>query len=105
MEEPRDQLSRRQKRDRAQFEGDLEEVLKTGHGRRVLRWVLERSGMFTSTHDPAYETGRRELGLEIVNAMNAVEPYAFVTLMKEGADEIAKLRSEARRKRNVEDDD
>src|SRR6056297_1771969 len=101
-----DQSSRRQKKAQNEFLQNLEAALKHGPSRHVLRWLMEQGGLFdtsfTGNSTTFYNEGRRSLVLELVAAMNTVDPYEVVRLMKEGADEVVHLRNQAR---GVKDED
>ena len=69
--------------------------------RVFVRWILEQSGMyetsFTGNSETFYKEGRRSMGLEIVAALNEIDPLEIVRLMKDGADDIVKLRNKDRK--------
>lgn len=96
-------LSRRQRQHFNQLAADMDTVLKTASGQRVMRWLIDRSGVFLSNQSPEYDAGRRELGLEMIRAMDASDPYAFVRLMQEGAREQMELRVADKRKQTDAD--
>lgn len=74
--------------------------------RKLLRWVLDQTGMFdtTFTGDSAtfYREGRRDIGLEIVAMLNQIDPYEFVRLMKEGVDDLVIARNAERDAQDVD---
>lgn len=92
-------ISRSQRRARKQLMDATETAMETAHGRHFARWVLDRAGLF----DPNADPGRRELGLEIVNLMNEIDPHLFVGLMRDGANEIVARRANANKDRGDED--
>ena len=69
--------------------------------RKLLRWVLDQTGLFdpafTGNSSTFYNEGKRDVGLNIIALLNEIDPYEFVRLMKEGADDIVRKRNEARR--------
>jgi len=96
-------LSRRQRQQYNQIAADMEQVLRTGEGQRIMRWLIDRSGVFLSSQSAEFDAGRRELGLELIRAMDASDPYAFVRLMQEGARELMELRVADKRKQTDAD--
>ena len=75
--------------------------------RKLLRWVLDQTGMFGTayTGDSAatfYREGRRDVGLEIVAMVNQIDPYEFVRLMKEGVDDLVIARNAERDAQDVD---
>lgn len=96
-------LSRRQRKQFNQLASDMSAVLETGQGRRVMRWLLDRSGVFMSNQSTEFDPGRREMGLELIKAMDAADPFAFVRLMQEGARELAELTVADKRTETDED--
>lgn len=97
-------LSRRQKRAYNDTARDLAAVLDTPQGSRFVRWVLERCGVFLSAQSGQYDPGRREMGLELIRAMDAISPHAFVQLMQDGANETVEHLS-AQRRKDTDDED
>ncbi len=90
---------------------NLEAALDHEPTRVVLRWVIDQSGLFEPTRglDPqtmAFAEGQRSVALEMIAAMNEIDPYHVVRLMKEGADDIVTLRAQANKEwRRQEHDD
>jgi hypothetical protein len=78
------ELTRRQKREIAQKQGDLRAVLSTGEGRRFVVWLLERSCVLAANASlSGLVEGRRALGLELIDALHAVDPLAFPNMLAE----------------------
>lgn len=94
-------MSRTQKRDQRDFENALKGALSHAPTRVVMRWILEVAGTFdqsfTGNSTTFYNEGRRSVALELMAAMNTVDPYEVVRLMKEGADEVVERRNKERR--------
>lgn len=64
------------------------DVLKSKNGRYLLGWILTVSGWRTSatssdTIRMAVQCGRRDVGMEIANVLESVDPPHFDLLMKE----------------------
>lgn len=77
-------------RERREMMLSIQHALTSPETRTLLRWVLQRTGMFdpafTGNSTTFYNEGRRDVGLEIVAMLNEIDPYEFVRLMKEGVD-------------------
>lgn len=99
------ETSRREGQRLNEFVEDLSVVRSTRQGRRFVRWIIERSGVFLSANDPAFDPGKRELGLELINALSFDDPYALPALLKEGADDVVRMKAAERRKANDAEDD
>lgn len=99
-------ITRSQKKARKELIDRVRAALADPNTRYLLRWVLERAGMFdqafTGNSQTFFNEGKREVGLEVVALLNEVDPYEFVRLMKEGADEVVQKRNQAR---GVSDED
>lgn len=95
-----DNISRSQKKARKELLEHARAAMADPSTRYLMRWVLERSGMFeqafTGNSHTFFNEGKREVGLEIVALLNEVDPYEFVRLMKEGADDVVHKRNQAR---------
>lgn len=75
-----------------QQQNDLETVLASGQGRRLIWRLLEYAGVFRSSFaaDPsisAFNEGRRDTGLFLLGEIERVEPGALGAMMKENRDE------------------
>lgn len=85
----------------------LELAMAVPASRVLVRWILEQCGLFepsfTGNSETFYKEGRRSIGLEIIAALNKVDPYEVVRLMKEGADKTVELRNKDRK--DVKNDD
>ena len=90
-------LSRRQKQDLKRLLDALARVADTDEGRLVLRWIIERSGVFLSSKSGQFDAGRRELGLEVIRTLDAVNEFTFAQLMAEGAREVYERKQAAKR--------
>lgn len=90
-------LTRSERKTRKKLLDAAGAALGNANTRYLLRWVLDRAGLFepsfTGNSGTFYNEGKRDLGLELVNLLNEIDPYEFVRLMKEGADEIVELRN------------
>lgn len=93
-------MSRSERRAKKELMDRARRALGNEDTRYLMRWVLEQTGMFkpafTGNSTTFFNEGRREVGLEIVGLLNEIDPYEFVRLMKDGADEIVRKRNEAR---------
>ena len=104
-------MSRSQRKAAKEVLNNLEAALKHEPTRVVLRWVFDRAGLFETSYstDPnatAFSEGQRSVALELIAAMNEIDPYEVVRLMKEGADDIVTLRLQAKKNaRSGGDDD
>jgi hypothetical protein len=72
-------------------EGDIEWLMKSKRGRRVLLRVINRSGVYASSFHQnsmtmAYNEGARMEGLHTVKIINSVAPDLFMTMLKEAND-------------------
>jgi hypothetical protein len=101
-----DSLTRSQKKARNELLDRARKALVNEDTRYLLRWLMDQTGMFDLSYrvdgGTEYNEGRRSIGLELVALLNQIDPYEFVRLMKDGADEIVRLRSNAR---SEQDDD
>ena|SRR6056297_443987 len=99
--------SRGQRKAQKQLLDNTRAALAHGPTRLLLRWLLDRTGMFGQpVEDGSLERflGRRDVGIELLELMNELDPYEFVRLQKEAADDIVQRRNEAK-KRGEDDDD
>ncbi len=68
---------------------DLRAVLSSASGRRFVWRLLERSGVFRSSFNAvsdsytAFNEGRRNLGLRVLNDILEADPDAFTLMQKE----------------------
>lgn len=86
---------------RKEFLDRVQRALGNEDTRYFLRWVLDRSGVLQASfsldpNETAFVEGGRALGLEIVGVLNEIDPYEFVRLMKEAADEVVRARNKMR---------
>ncbi|XAI96397.1 hypothetical protein [Microcystis phage Mel-JY33] len=86
-------MTRRQKREAQQQRADMQAVLGTPEGRRVIAWVLDRCGLLAPNlrADPIHE-GRRVVGLDIVSAMEVIDPLILPRIL---AEEITRKQRDA----------
>lgn len=77
-------MTRRQKREAQQNRADMQAVLGTPEGRRVIAWVLDRCGLLSVNLavDPIIE-GRRAVGVDLVQFMAAIDPLILPRIMAE----------------------
>lgn len=67
---------------------DLDGIMKTEQGRKVLRLILERSGLFESSFNPsdrvtAFNEGKRDIALWLYEHMKQANPGQLLTIIKE----------------------
>lgn len=67
---------------------DLRALMQEAAFRRVMLRLVSRSGILSSTFGPdsrtaAYLDGRRSLGLELLNEIDAIEPGALARILTE----------------------
>lgn len=90
-------LSRSAKRARTELLDAARRALANEDARRLFRWVLDKTGLFeqgfTGNSSTFFNEGKREIGLELVALLNEIDPYEFVRLMKEGADDVVRKRN------------
>ena len=72
-------------------EGDIEWLMKSKRGRRVLLRVINRSGVYASSFHQnsmtmAFNEGAKQEGLHTVKLINAVVPDLFAVMLKESND-------------------
>lgn len=95
------EMSRSQRQARNELVENTRAALAHGPTRYLMRWILDQAGIFepafTGNSGTFYAEGKRELGLEVIALFNEVDPYEFVRLMKEGADDVVQKRNEARK--------
>lgn len=86
-------MTRRQKREAQQQRADMQAVLGTPEGRRVIAWVLERCGLLAANPkaDPILE-GRRLVGTDLLGAMAAIDPLILPRIL---AEEITRQQRDA----------
>lgn len=66
---------------------ELDAILRQDNGRAVLRRIMERGGLFTSTYTDdarkqAYLEGRRSMALDLYNEIKAVNANQLNNIMK-----------------------
>ncbi len=68
---------------------DMRKVLATGEGRRVLWWWLVQTHQhksITVTSSEIYaRSGRRDVGLELIEAITQADPEAYLLMQREAA--------------------
>lgn len=94
-------ISRSQKAFAKRLEDTINRGVRNEDTRFLLRWILELTGLY----NPATDEGRRAVGLDIIAQLNEVDPYAYVALMKEGADDVVRMRSKNNREEPGNDDE
>lgn len=65
---------------------DLSAVLKTRQGQRVLWHILGLCGVYNNNFSPERSTleyleGRRSIGIELLQAIEAVDPLAYANMI------------------------
>lgn len=79
--------SRRQVAALRQADNDMKAVLATPAGRRVLMRTIDNAGVFlrsfTGDSETFFREGRRSVGLDMIEAIENVQPGAFATLQQE----------------------
>lgn len=87
------ELERRQRDEelrQERFRLDMQAVLATPEGRRVLWWFLGACGLFetsfTGDSRTFFNEGKREIGHLLVKAMAQADPEALPTMMLEDID-------------------
>lgn len=88
QERAREDTETRRKIDRDTEESDLKWLLGSRRGRRIVWRLLEQSGVFrmsfnTNAMQMAFAEGNRNLGNRVLAQINAVNPEAYVLMMKE----------------------
>jgi len=88
-------ISRREKKARKDLLDNTRAALAHDPTRQLMRWILDRTGMFGQPDQATVERfmGRRDVGIELLELMNELDPYEFVRLQKEAADDIVELRN------------
>lgn len=103
-EEQKRQVIERNRQRREEEINDLRAVLSSASGRRFVWRLLERSGVFRSSFNAvsdsytAFNEGRRNLGLRVLNDILEADPDAFTLMQRESAEAAAF----AERQRRVE---
>lgn len=82
----------------ARDEADLRATLDTSRGRRILWSVLAQAGVYgrSFTGDAlstAYNEGRREVGIALLERVERSAPGAYLKMMKEALDEAALIEN------------
>jgi len=96
--------------ERDQLTLSYEAILNTDEGRRVLFDIFERCGVyqsgFTGNNDATnYKAGRRDIGLELLGQIDAVDPRHYPSLLLRIAELKAMDRAAASTKENDDEDD
>jgi len=94
--------SRAQRKARKKLKDAVKTALQNEDTRYFVRWLLDTAGIYNTSQD-AITAGRRDLGLEVVAMLNDIDPYEYVRLMKESADDIVLKRNKARKEGEDED--
>jgi hypothetical protein len=72
---------------RQRDEDDLKWVLSDKRGRRMLASVLAVTGLyqgsFTGNSETFFREGRRSVGLQLLERVNAADPEAYLKMLKE----------------------
>lgn len=80
-------LTRAQKTALRQADQDLEKVLATPEGRRVLTRVIDNAGVFnrsfTGNSETFFREGRRSVGLDLVEHITRLDAMAFAKMQAE----------------------
>lgn len=83
MNETTDDLSRRQRAKLKEQQRDVQLALTHPATRRLLRRVIDISGVF----NPNGDEGERRVGLWIIAEINNADPHAFAKLLHDAANE------------------
>lgn len=78
-----DDLSRRQRAKLKEQTRDVQLALGHEATRRLLRRLIDVTGVF----DPESDAGERRIGLWIIAEINQADPHAFPKLLQEAANE------------------
>lgn len=103
-DEQRRLVMEKNRRRREEETNDLRAVLSSASGRRFVWRLLERGGVFRSSFNAesdsytAFNEGRRNLGLLVLNDILEADPDAFTLMQRESAEAAAF----AERQRRVE---
>lgn len=76
-------LSRRQKAKLKEQNRDLQLALAHAPTRKLVRRILDVSGVF----DPSSDPGARNIGLWLIAELNRMNPHTFPQLLQEAANE------------------
>ena len=92
-------------------------LLQMEEGREVLRSLLKQSGLiapsamyrpngsFSSGSETFWSEGRRSIGIELMNRLNGITPFAYAGLVEESAREIETDRATQQQRPKREEDD
>lgn len=95
-------ITRRQKREAQQQRADMQEALTHPAVRRIFAWMLDRGGLLAANPQASLaHEGRRAMALELVTAMQAVDPLALPKIL---AEEITRQQRDAADTEEVEID-
>lgn len=88
LDEQLKKLTDAQKRARQKDINDVRAILKTPEGRRYLRKLLGKCGIFRSSFTPnsnltAFNEGKRDIGLEVLIEINEADGSAFAQMQNE----------------------
>lgn len=83
MDEYTQDLSRRQKAKLKEQHRDMQLAMGHGPTRKLVRRLLDVSGVF----DPDSDPGARRIGLWLIAEMNRANPHTFPQLLQEAANE------------------
>lgn len=86
-EEQRKVEADQREREQAHIE-DFREVLRLPAGRRIVRTILDMTGcmdsVFTGNSKTFYNSGRADVGLEVMRDIAIADPKALMQIMGEG---------------------
>lgn len=80
-----------------QFVGDFKWLMRDVKGRRLVYWLLSRSGVFRTTFDEsplraqymsiamAHAEGRKDMGYRLMGKIGSICPDQYTKMMKENA--------------------
>lgn len=88
-------LSRRERAALQRQADDLATVLATNEGRRLIRGLLEQTGVFSPVRNME-EAAVRNIGLSLIERMDALAPTVFPRLMMDAANERVRTDVEER---------
>jgi len=91
--------SRRERQMQNEQLNQLREALQHPPTRVVIRWLLHDCGIY----DVGVHEERRAVGLGLIHAIGEVDPYEYVRLMKEGADDLVARRSKTQKLERTDD--
>jgi hypothetical protein len=78
---------------------DARAVLRTAEGRRLLWWLLNEAGTYSTTYVPgdshasAFAEGRRNVGIQLEVTLAQADPLAVVDMQRESVEAKRKARA------------